>query len=186
MIAVQPLLWYITGQKRRRQKRDGLELPRKGGSLKLLGSSTIAHFACHGRVDYLKPAKSALLLGKTSLEELTIEDLDAINHPQAQIAYLSACSTAEVRSYDLVDESIHLASTFLLTGFPHVIGTLWGAQDSSAVEVAKEFYKRLFQYSEDDSASVAYALHEAVLCHRNAGGNFTDILKWAPFIHIGS
>lgn len=135
----------------------------------------------------MKPAKSALFLGKTEFEELTIEDLDAINHPQAQIAYLSACSTAEVRSYDLVDESIHLASTFLLTGFPHVIGTSWGAQDRSAVEVAKEFYKKLFQYSSDDgSASVAYALHEAVLCHRNVGGNLTDILKWAPLIYLGA
>jgi hypothetical protein len=163
-----------------------LEHPSKSEVLEQFRSSTIAHFACHGRVDYLKPAKSALLLGKTSLEELSIGDLDAINHPHARIAYLSACSTAEVRSYDLVDESIHLASTFLLTGFPHVIGTLWGAQDSAAVEVAREFYKKLFQYSEDESASVAYALHEAVLCHRNAGGNVTDILKWAPFIHIGS
>jgi tetratricopeptide (TPR) repeat protein len=163
-----------------------LEQPSKFEVLEQFQSCTIAHFACHGRVDDLEPAKSALLLGKTSLEELTIRDLDAINHPHAQIAYLSACSTAEVRSYDLVDESIHLASTFILAGFPHVIGTLWGAQDSAAVEVAREFYKKLFQYSEDENASVAYALHEAVLCYRNADENVTDILKWAPFIHIGS
>jgi CHAT domain-containing protein len=125
-------------------------------------------------------------LGKTTLEELKIEDLDTVRHPQAQIAYLSACSTAEIKLHALVDESIHLASTFLLTGFPHVIGTLWPAQDTAAVEVAKEFYKELFQVDGERNSSVAYGLHEAVLRLRNAEMNSLDILKWATFIHIGS
>jgi len=161
-----------------------LEQPSKSEVLEQFRSSTIAHFACHGRADALEPAKSALLLGKTSIEELTIGDLDMVHNSHAQIAYLSACSTAEIKGYYLLDESIHLASTFLLTGFPHVIGTLWGANDSAAVVVASEFYKEIFKESEEGNMSVAFALHKAV-SHLKTTDNSVDILKWAPFIHIG-
>ncbi len=48
----------------------------------------------------------------------------------AQIAYLSACSTAENKAAWLSDEVIHLVSGFQVAGFPHVIGCLWPAGDS--------------------------------------------------------
>ena len=76
-------------------------------------------------------------------ELLTINDLDIISHESAQIIYLSACSTAEMKARNLVNESIHLASTFQLSGFQHVIGTLWGADNNAAVEVASKFYEGL-------------------------------------------
>ncbi|PQE31107.1 CHAT domain-containing protein [Rutstroemia sp. NJR-2017a WRK4] len=163
-----------------------LEQPTKKDVLESFDICNIAHFACHGRADRLEPAKSSLLLGKETCEELTINDLDIINHDRAQIAYLSACSTAENKVRNLADESIHLASTFQLVGFPHVIGTLWGANDNAAVKVAGEFYRLNFQDTEDGRMSVSRALHNAVLEFRNTGSNSTEILKWAPFIHIGS
>jgi CHAT domain-containing protein len=86
---------------------------------------------------------------------------------------------------NLADESIHLASSFQLAGFRHVIGTLWGADDNAAVEVAKKFYKDLPQYSENGYVSAARALHDAVISFRNTGENWKDISKWAPFIHLG-
>lgn len=52
-----------------------LEQPSKVEVLEQFQSSTIAHFAYHGHVDDLEPAKSALLLGKTSLEESTLGNL---------------------------------------------------------------------------------------------------------------
>ncbi|KAH8689815.1 CHAT domain-containing protein [Talaromyces proteolyticus] len=157
-----------------------LKRPAKQDVLAELKSASICHFACHGRADALEPAKSALLLGNTALEELSISDLDAIYNPRAQIAYLSACSTAELGEIGLIDESIHLASTFSLAGFPHVIGTLWGAVDSAAVDIARAFYRELFV----NDISVAYALHKAVVRLRNEDAAY--ILKWAPFIHIGA
>jgi tetratricopeptide (TPR) repeat protein len=167
-------------------KFTALEQPSKSKVLEEFESSTICHFACHGRAHGVDPAKSCLLLGKTAVEELRIEDLDPIRHPKAQIAYLSACSTAETKLHALIDESIHLASAFLLIGFPHVIGTLWGAQDPAAVQVAKEFYRELFRTDSDAGTSVAYALHKAVVTLKNTDGNSGDILKWGTFIHIGS
>ncbi|KAI9782887.1 MAG: hypothetical protein M1816_001668 [Peltula sp. TS41687] len=144
-----------------------LEQPSRESVLDALKSCSIAHFACHGLADPVEPAKSALILGREIEERLTLEDIDAITHDNAQIAYLSACSTAEIKVQNLADESIHLASTFQLVGFQHVIGTLWGADDDAAVEIARKFYEGLLQQAKVDDTSVARALHDAVLCLRN-------------------
>jgi CHAT domain-containing protein/tetratricopeptide (TPR) repeat protein len=163
-----------------------LSQPSKRKVLQEFPNYTICHFACHGRADSEDPSNSALYLGDTSLEMLTVKDLDAFRHTGAQVAYLSACSTAELTASNLIDENIHLASTFLLAGFPHVIGTLWKAEDNAAVEVAGEFYRGFVQQPGAEDASVAAALHRAVLKLRNSDSNAGDIWKWAPFIHIGA
>jgi tetratricopeptide (TPR) repeat protein len=163
-----------------------LERPTREAVLAALKSRAIVHFACHGRVDPKEPARSALIVGQDTEETLTIENLDTITRDGAQIAYLSACSTAEIQAMNLVDESITLASTFQLAGFQHVIATLWGADDTAAVKIAGKFYEfLLLQRSENSELSVAKALHEAVLCFRNADGNRFAISQWAPFIHLG-
>lgn len=160
-----------------------LEHPCKIDVLRALGSCTMAHFACHGIADPLKPAQSALLIGKECEERLTINDLDTVTSQRARVVFLSACSTAELKQHSLVDESIHLASTFQLAGFQHVIGTLWSVEDSAAVEVTTKFYEGLLGYAEGDSLSIARALHDSVLSLRNS--HRTDISRWAPFIHLG-
>ncbi|KAE9363032.1 hypothetical protein N431DRAFT_433247 [Stipitochalara longipes BDJ] len=163
-----------------------LSQPSKAQVLQEFRNCTICHFACHGHADAEDPSNSALFLGNTTLEKLTVKDLDAFHHTGAQVAYLSACSTAELTTRTLIDESIHLASTFLLAGFPHVIGTLWKAEDSAAVEVAGEFYREFAQQPDAGDALVATALHRAVLKLRNSSGNAGDISKWAPFVHMGA
>ena len=80
----------------------------------------------------------------------------------------------------LIDENIHLASTFQLLGFRHVIGTLWGANDAAAVAVAARFYERLLQKPDEPSA-VARALHHAAIMQRVDSDGF----NWVPFIHMG-
>lgn len=59
------------------------------------------------------------------------------------MAYLSACATAEQPDGKLADETIHLANAFQTLGFQHVIGTMWGANDAAAGEIAKRFHDRL-------------------------------------------
>ena len=162
-----------------------LSRPSKADLLDALKMCTIAHFACHGIADRVEPAKSGLLLGKDTVEKLTIEDLDIFSCQNAQIVYLSACSTAEVGAMNLADESVHLASSFQLTGFQHVIGTLWGVDDNAAVEVAKTFYERLPVSGENGYISPARALHDAVVSFRNTEQNRKDCSKWASFIHLG-
>ncbi|KEF52907.1 uncharacterized protein A1O9_10813 [Exophiala aquamarina CBS 119918] len=162
-----------------------LERPTKEEVLSEFETCTIVHFACHGIADTVEPAKSALLLGREKQERLALGDLDTISRDDTEIAYLSACSTAELKVEDLVDESIHLASAFQLSGFRHVIGTLWGADDAAAVAIAGKFYEELLKDSKSLRLPVSRALHYAVMDFRNRQDNCTAVWKWAPFIHLG-
>lgn len=111
-----------------------------------LKSADLIHFACHGITDSSDPSNGGLLLcdqQSNSADILRIRDIVDLKHKHAQIAFLAACSTAEVANLKLADESIHLASAFQLMGFPHVIGTMWRVDDKATGEVAREFYNQL-------------------------------------------
>ncbi|KAE8451672.1 hypothetical protein EG329_003129 [Mollisiaceae sp. DMI_Dod_QoI] len=176
-----------------------LKTPSREEVLKQMHSVRVAHFVCHGQSEPRNPSNSGLLLreheqsGKAS--RLMVRDIAALSLEHAQIAYLSACSTAENASKRLMDEGIHVASGFHLVGFPHVIGTIWEASNKTAVEVAKVFYqslgKRLKENNlENNNDVVAYALNDAVKAlwgnpkARKKGNE--DVIGWAPFIHIGA
>jgi len=165
-----------------------LTRPTKDEVIKALKSSVLAHFACHGSFNFALPGKSALILGRDTMERLTVDEiLDTITHSGAEIAYLSACSTAEMQAGKLIHESIHLASAFQLAGFKSVIGTLWRADDKTAVAIASKFYELLFREREISSRSVAYALHEAVMQYQQnmVVQGSPQISTWVPFIHFG-
>jgi len=60
---------------------------------------------------YLLPQKEDG--NKKSIDKSTVSALlDASIQPHAWISYLSACSTAEVKTQKLADESLHLTSAF--------------------------------------------------------------------------
>ena len=156
--------------------------------LQTLPWSNIFHCACHGSSDPWQPLDGGLLIGDTANDKLTLRDLKNSSSDLAQIAYLSACSTAQLKNQQLVEESVHLAAMFQLIGFRHVIGTLWGAFDLDAVTIASIFYETLFdsRIRNDPSFSggriVSYALHKAVLKVRSLR---PDPERWAPFVHFG-
>ncbi|KAF5857855.1 hypothetical protein ETB97_005199 [Aspergillus alliaceus] len=166
--------------------------PPKSAVLDALGSCRIVHFACHGISDSENPSGGSLFLGESTNEapeRLTVRELAGVRHSLAQIAYLSACSTAENSSLDLANEVIHIASAFQLLGFPHVIGTLWEADNQCATEVAGAFYRNLIQQLRESGSDVshdvvAFALHHATrkLRQKKPG----NVIGWAPFIHIGA
>ncbi|PGH09864.1 hypothetical protein AJ79_05590 [Helicocarpus griseus UAMH5409] len=173
------------------------ELPSKSEVLNKIKKHHIVHFACHGSADPINPSESSLLLRSdghgAGPQRLTVRDLSNLVHDKAQLAYLSACSTAENTAEDLIDEVIHIASAFQLIGFPGVIGTLWEANDKASVIVSGDFYKRLAIALDNSSKDInrgltAYAFHQAVIslrltsCRKTSG----DPLFWAPFIHIGA
>jgi CHAT domain-containing protein len=162
-----------------------LTCPSKRTVIESLPSCLLAHFACHGKVDFAAPGESSLILGQNIEERLTVDEmLDVIKHIGGQLAYLSACSTAEIDAGDLIHESIHLASAFQLAGFQQAIGTLWRADDSTAVYFAGKFYELLFQEREITGKSVVNALHAAVIHCRDTASNLKYWLKWAPFVHL--
>ncbi|RKK87923.1 hypothetical protein BFJ68_g16991 [Fusarium oxysporum] len=159
--------------------------------LEALKTCRIAHFACHGTSDYSDPSNSGLILEKsTGLDErlvqdrLTVQRVSDLRLRYAQIAYLSACSTAENKAARLSDEVIHVMSGFQVAGFPHVVGCLWPARDSERVEVSKRFYSLVLQRNQSiTNNKVASALQEAVMAVR--AENLSMPLNWAQFVHYG-
>ena len=81
----------------------------------------ITHFACHGTQEFLDPLASALLLHDGHLDITRIMKLAL---PNASLAFLSACETAQGDIQSL-DEAMHIAATMLFAGFRGVVGTMW-------------------------------------------------------------
>lgn len=139
-----------------------------------------AHFACHARGDPLTLSESFLQLHGG---RLTVLGISRLQLARAELAFLSACSTA-ASSVALPDEAIHIASAFQLAGYQHVIATLWSVRDDIAAAVAGDFYSGLGAGTgELDSRDAALALHAAVQRQR-AKYPYTPSL-WAAHIHVG-
>ena len=168
--------------------------PTKKELIPTLSSCDIVHFACHGVADPMNPSHSGLFIGRQELEKLSLGELDDLRRTPGVLAYLSACSTAELSDTGLVDENMHLASMFQAIGFRHIVGTKWSADDSTAGFVAKVFYKKLLGRNDGQAETkakadlgryaVPIALHEAILEARERVGS-ENISRWAPFLHMG-
>ncbi|GCB17381.1 nephrocystin-3 [Aspergillus awamori] len=160
-----------------------------------LASYDMIHFACHAVSDTKSPLNGHLLLqGDTSnrssskqCSPLTVETIVKMDLKRARIAYLSACSTAENKGKKLLDEAIHLASSFQVAGFAHVLGTMWPAADSISRDVAVGFYGNLasllLKPGVDIDCAVAEAFHFAVNDVRTEWED--QPLYWAQFVHFG-
>ncbi|HEU5472924.1 MAG TPA: CHAT domain-containing protein [Actinophytocola sp.] len=146
--------------------------------LKALTGARWAHFACHGHSDLADPSAGQLVLADHHNRPLTVVDLARLRMNDAELAFLSACSTARP-SGRLADEAIHLASAFQLAGYRHVIGTLWWIGDLPAVDVADLIYSAIA-----DGAGVAEAVHGATRRMRERW--LHDPAVWASYVHVGA
>ncbi|WPO70082.1 CHAT domain-containing protein [Streptomyces sp. KN37] len=160
--------------------------------LACLPQYAVAHFACHAESDHTDPAQSRLLLNDHATTPLTVAALARMDLTHAQLAYLSACSTADPGSFDLLDEAIHLTSAFQLAGFPHVIGTLWPVSDRLAADIAESFYTHLTNthLTPDPPggtltpARSATALHHTIRAIRDRYPATPSL--WAGHLHAGA
>jgi hypothetical protein len=139
-----------------------------------------AHFACHGANELADPSASHLLLYDHQQRPLTAFDIVHLRLRHAELAFLSACSTA--RTGRRPDEVIHLASAFHLAGYRHVIATLWPIADRPAIQVATQVYKELAADQNLDKS--AAALQHAARRLRAILPNRPSI--WAAHIHHGA
>ncbi|KAF4856854.1 hypothetical protein CGCSCA4_v000146 [Colletotrichum siamense] len=130
--------------------------------LAALETCRIFHFAGHGESNRRDPLKSHILLDDWMTQPLTTASLIEKNLASSPpfLAYLSACKTSENSNQDLVDENIHLTSAFQLSGFRHVVGTLWEVDDELSSEMARLTYEFLITKGISD-ASVSGGLHFA-------------------------
>ena len=86
------------------------------------------HLSCHGIQHPADASLSAFLLHD---QPLTLADLAALDLQQTDLAYLAACQTA-AGDLRLLDEALHLAAALQLTGYRHVLATLWSISDAAA------------------------------------------------------
>jgi CHAT domain-containing protein len=140
---------------------------------------SLVHFACHGGQDVGKSSASRVYLNDGPL---SVADISALQITAGELAFLSACETAQASSI-LTDESLTISSAMLLAGFKHVVGTLWYVYDPLAPVVSNRFYKNL----QDQGAGVpdaATALHNAVAALRAAYPHRP--VTWAQYVHVGA
>ncbi|KAI5842912.1 CHAT domain-containing protein [Morchella snyderi] len=176
-----------------------LEHPSAEDVLQQFGAFEVMHFACHGVSNAYDPSESHLMLQRdsssTAADRLTVAAVSRKKARAAQIAYLSACSTANNAAAQLADEIIHIASGFQLAGFNHVLATMWAAESVVCTEVAVAFYRVLFggrgggeeeeeEEEEGGHLKVSRAMREAVLEARERDPLLPR--KWAPFVHLGA
>jgi CHAT domain-containing protein len=142
-----------------------------------------AHFACHGHLgDITKPFRASFELHGGS--SLTLLDLIQAKLPNAELAFLSACHSADGGSIT-PDETIHLAAALQFCGFRSVVGTLWAMDDEDGPMISKEFYKHMFRNpgNKADFRDSAEALNVAIRAMRKNG---VPMERWILFVHIGA
>jgi CHAT domain-containing protein/tetratricopeptide (TPR) repeat protein len=160
-----------------------LDVPTTTEVLKHLPLHNLVHFACHGIIDPEVPSNSHFLL---SDGKLTVQQILKTYSAEPDVAFLSACSTAECGDARLVDESIHIASAFLVLGFKQIIGTLWEGSDKACMEISNRFYEKLLgedEFKWDGSWKAKLALHHAVKELQELQPKHA--LLWAPFVVFG-
>ncbi|RDA85960.1 hypothetical protein CP532_0817 [Ophiocordyceps camponoti-leonardi (nom. inval.)] len=176
--------------------------PYRDETLAALKTCGIFHFAGHGNAE-ADPLQSRLCLQDWENKPLTVKGLieTDLSSSSPFLAYLSACGTGNNPDRRSADESIHLTSVFQLTGFRHVIGTLWEVDDHLCVDMARIVYESLGANGLDD-ASVGLALHQATrelrqkwLSEERAEASRRDVTLtsekvfkeplWAPYVHFG-
>ncbi|MFL4908780.1 CHAT domain-containing protein [Streptomyces sp. MMS24-I2-30] len=145
----------------------------KQAVLRELAGHTWAHFACHTRADFLGITANELVLqdGALALPDISTLDLDA------ELAFLASCGSA-AGSYHLADEAHHVASSFQLAGFTHVIATLWEVADGDATEFTTAVYGHLA-----DGVPPAEALYRVTRDLRERYPRSPWL--WAPYVHLG-
>jgi len=178
-----------------------LDRPCKDQVLSALNNCSMAHFACHGHADPWDPSKSCLIFQSQATsdqgeiqppypEEMTIRDIMDVHPSQRpRLAYLSACSTAQNNGAGLEDEQLHLASSFQVAGFRHVVASLWPAQDFICAHVAGIFYRELtitpaHRRGAESDRVIAEALHKAIVEVRR--DHLERPYLWAQYIHSGA
>jgi tetratricopeptide (TPR) repeat protein len=139
-----------------------------------------AHFACHATNRLDDPSASCLLLDDYTDQPLNVLSVAQLSLEHAELAFLSACSTARTGTA-LPDEAINLASAFQLAGYRRVVATLWPVEDRLAVRLAENFYETLTSTGKTDFA--ASALHRAT--RRLRATHADQPSMWAAHMHSG-
>ena len=79
----------------------------------------------------------------------------------------------------LPDEAVHIASAFLLAGYPEAVGTLWEVESTQIERFLRGFYSRTL----DGTHGAAHAVHHTARELRHKFPNRPHV--WAAYVHAG-
>ena len=99
----------------------------------------IAHFSCHGTVNFSDPLNSGLLMSDGLLTLKEILALNLADSGGIRLTILSACETGLI-SIKNADEAISLPTGLLQAGVAAVIASLWSVSDLSTMVLLARFY----------------------------------------------
>ncbi|KAH9019171.1 hypothetical protein EDB85DRAFT_1811485, partial [Lactarius pseudohatsudake] len=80
------------------------------------------HFVCHGLLETGKPFDASFELHG---DNLTLVEIVRSRFSIAELAFLSACHTAELTEGGITNEGLYLAAAMQHCGFRSVVGTMW-------------------------------------------------------------
>ncbi|KAI0291411.1 CHAT domain-containing protein [Russula brevipes] len=155
--------------------------------LERLRDHRFVHIVSHGTLVTGKPFEAWFKLydGK----RLSLLDIVRSRLPDAEFAFLSACSTAQLTDESLADEGLHLAAAMQHCGFRSVVGTMWKVADKDGKVLAGNFYRSVFSEKGQLEGGRYYertakALRGAVRKLRGRRG--VTLERWVNFVHYGA
>ncbi|MGD1943106.1 MAG: CHAT domain-containing protein [Leptolyngbyaceae cyanobacterium] len=143
-----------------------------------LAEADIIHLATHGEFNSTQPLQGALALAPDAQNDGFLTAAEILEQPlQASLAILSACDTGRGRITG--DGVIGLSRSFMATGVPQVVVSLWQVPDQQTADLMIDFHtERLKQ------GNTPQALREAMLSALATYPN--DPALWAAFVQVGS
>ncbi len=152
------------------------------------------HLACHGILEKSDPFTSHFQIrntdGSGDGKAINLMDIIRSKVPNAELAFLSACHSAEQPENFAQNESLHLAAAIQFCGFRSVVGTMRPLNDHDGPRVAEEFYKYMFAEPKDGEEvgykRSAFALRKVVRRMRRDREYSQTPERWVNFVHIGA
>jgi len=139
-----------------------------------LRTATVAHLACHGRLDNTHQA--LLLGGIVSLDRLLAANDDVL--PGRPVVVLSACDLGGTAGENISAEQYGFPAGLLAVGARSVVGALWPLLDAeSTIRVMESFHRQLA--IRPSQAALPAAITEA----RRAQ---ISPLIWGSLVHFGA
>ncbi len=123
--------------------------------LHALADATIIHVAGHAVQDDNRAERSALVLAKSTAgapEDLTAEDISALDLSRVRLVVLSACETMRSSTQQRGGAFVTLSTAFLAAGAGAVVGSLWAVDDARTRALMTGFHS---EYRKSGSASTA-------------------------------
>ncbi len=140
------------------------------------------HFATHGLVNELHPARSQLFLAANESEDGNLYAGEIYNLTlDAQLVTLSACQTG-LGKVTRGEGIVGLSRALLFAGTRNLVVSLWSVADNSTESLMVTFYQKIVQQT---TPNYARALRHAKLQMLDTQPAYAAPYYWAPFVLVG-